>query len=76
MASVCGGTLALLDAGVPISRSVAGISCGLVTKSDVSGKVEQHVLLTDILGAEDHFGDMDFKICGTSEGITGFPTRP
>jgi polyribonucleotide nucleotidyltransferase len=67
MASVCGATLALMDAGVPIKAPVAGISCGLVT--DDSG---QTLLLTDILGAEDHFGDMDFKVCGTREGITGF----
>ncbi len=67
MASVCGATLALMDAGVPIIAPVAGISCGLVT--DDSGK---ELLLTDIIGAEDHFGDMDFKVCGTSYGITGF----
>lgn len=67
MASVCGGTLALMDAGVPITAPVVGISCGLVT--DESGK---KVILTDILGAEDHFGDMDFKVCGTRKGITGF----
>lgn len=72
MASVCGGCLALMDAGVPISAMVAGISCGLVTKTDDSGKIVKHVLLTDILGAEDHFGDMDFKICGTRSGVTGF----
>ncbi len=67
MASVCGATLALMDAGVPIEAPVAGISCGLVT--DDSG---QELLLTDIIGAEDHFGDMDFKVCGTRTGITGF----
>jgi polyribonucleotide nucleotidyltransferase len=67
MASVCGATLSLMDAGVPITAPVAGISCGLVT--DDSGKA---LLLTDILGAEDHFGDMDFKVCGTRGGITGF----
>ncbi|MBN1392946.1 MAG: polyribonucleotide nucleotidyltransferase [Sedimentisphaerales bacterium] len=66
MASVCGGTLALMDAGVPIKRPVAGISIGMV--SDANGRYE---LLTDILGEEDHFGDMDFKIAGTTEGITG-----
>ncbi len=66
MASVCGATLALMDAGVPIKAPVAGISCGLVTDG---GK---ELLLTDIIGAEDHFGDMDFKVCGTREGITGF----
>jgi len=72
MASVCGGTLALVDAGVPILAPVAGISVGLVTKTNDAGNVDKHVILTDILGAEDHFGDMDFKICGTREGITGF----
>jgi len=72
MASVCGGTLSLMDAGVPIIAPVAGISVGLVTRKDESGELQKHVILTDILGAEDHFGDMDFKICGTREGITGF----
>ncbi|MCR5183200.1 MAG: polyribonucleotide nucleotidyltransferase [Opitutales bacterium] len=72
MASVCGGTLALMDAGVPISAPVAGISCGLVTLPDENGKIVKHVVLTDIIGAEDHYGDMDFKICGTQAGITGF----
>lgn len=67
MASVCGATLALMDAGVPIKAPVAGISCGLVTGSD-----DRYLLLTDIIGAEDHFGDMDFKVCGTRDGITGF----
>ena len=67
MATVCGATLALMDAGVPISAPVAGISCGLVTDDD-----GRYLLLTDILGAEDHFGDMDFKVCGTRQGITGF----
>jgi polyribonucleotide nucleotidyltransferase len=65
MASVCGGTLALMDAGVPVIRPVAGISIGMV--SDDKGRYE---LLTDILGEEDHFGDMDFKVAGTTEGIT------
>jgi polyribonucleotide nucleotidyltransferase len=65
MASVCGGSLALMDAGVPISKAVAGVSIGMV--SDESGK---YVLLTDIIGEEDRFGDMDFKIAGTAEGIT------
>ena len=65
MASVCGGTLALMDAGVPIARPVAGISIGLVTKG------EDYVLLTDIQGDEDHYGDMDFKIAGTQKGVTG-----
>ena len=66
MASVCGATLGLMDAGVPISNPVAGISVGLVKSSE-----EEWVLLTDILGDEDHFGDMDFKIAGTQNGITG-----
>ncbi len=66
MASVCGATLGLMAAGVPISNPVAGISVGLVKESD-----EKWVLLTDILGDEDHFGDMDFKIAGTQNGITG-----
>ncbi len=64
MASSCGGCLALMDAGVPITRPVAGISVGLVQEGD------RRALLTDIIGEEDHFGDMDFKVCGTSEGIT------
>ena len=72
MASVCAGTLALMDAGVPISNPVAGISCGLVSEHNSKGDITKHVVLTDIIGAEDHFGDMDFKICGTKEGITGF----
>ena len=65
MASVCGATLGLMAAGVPISNPVAGISIGLVKEPD------RHVLLTDILGDEDHFGDMDFKVAGTQNGITG-----
>ena len=66
MASICAGTLALMDAGVPITKPVAGISAGLFTGN---GKA---VLVTDILGAEDHCGDMDFKVAGTRDGITGF----
>ncbi len=65
MASVCGATLGLMAAGVPISNPVAGISVGLVKEG------EKWVLLTDIIGNEDHFGDMDFKIAGTQNGITG-----
>ena len=73
MASVCGGTLALLDAGVPLKAPVAGISVGLVTEYDAAGtKLLRHQLLTDIIGSEDHFGDMDFKLCGTRQGVTGF----
>ena len=65
MASVCGATLGLMAAGVPISNPVAGISVGLVKEPD------RFVLLTDIIGDEDHFGDMDFKVAGTQNGITG-----
>jgi len=65
MASVCGGTLALMDAGVPITKPVAGISIGMI--SDENNRYE---LLTDILGEEDHFGEMDFKVAGTVDGIT------
>ncbi|MBV9124277.1 MAG: polyribonucleotide nucleotidyltransferase, partial [Planctomycetes bacterium] len=65
MASVCGGTLSLMDAGVPISDPVAGISIGLVKEKD------RFTLLTDIMGDEDHFGDMDFKVAGTGRGVTG-----
>jgi polyribonucleotide nucleotidyltransferase len=65
MASVCGATLGLMDAGVPIKQPVAGISIGLVKEPD------RYVLLTDIIGDEDHFGDMDFKVAGTGKGVTG-----
>lgn len=65
MASVCGSTLALMDAGVPIAAPVAGISIGLVKDEG-----EDYVLLTDIIGMEDFYGDMDFKVAGTTEGIT------
>src|SRR5688572_17383325 len=64
MATVCGGSLALMDAGVPISRPVAGIAMGLIKEGD------KFAVLSDILGDEDHLGDMDFKVAGTSEGIT------
>ncbi len=64
MATVCAGSLALMDAGVPIKEAVAGIAIGLVKEGSV------HKLLTDIAGVEDHYGDMDFKIAGTSKGIT------
>ncbi len=72
MASTCAGTLSLLDAGVPLKAPVAGISVGLVTEFDESNRMQRHLLLTDILGSEDHFGDMDFKLCGTRLGVTGF----
>ncbi|MFL6514417.1 MAG: polyribonucleotide nucleotidyltransferase [Chthoniobacterales bacterium] len=72
MASVCGGMLALMDAGVPVKGTVAGISVGLVTENGEDGRITRYELLTDILGAEDHFGDMDFKLCGTANGVTGY----
>jgi len=64
MATVCAGALALMDAGVPIREAVAGVAIGLIQEGD------QHILLNDIAGEEDHYGDMDFKIAGTSKGIT------
>jgi polyribonucleotide nucleotidyltransferase len=66
MASVCGGSLALMDAGVPLTSPVAGVAMGLVM-DEATGK---YAVLTDIAGAEDHYGDMDFKVTGTAEGIT------
>ncbi|MBD3297836.1 MAG: polyribonucleotide nucleotidyltransferase [candidate division Zixibacteria bacterium] len=66
MATVCAGSLALMDAGVPLKSPVAGIAMGLIKQDD------QYVVLTDILGVEDHLGDMDFKVAGTSNGITAF----
>jgi polyribonucleotide nucleotidyltransferase len=64
MASVCGGTLAMMDAGIPISSPVAGVAMGLVKEGD------NYAVLSDIAGAEDHYGDMDFKVAGTRKGIT------
>jgi polyribonucleotide nucleotidyltransferase len=66
MATVCAGSLSLMDAGVPIKAPVAGIAMGLIREGD------KHAVLTDILGAEDHLGDMDFKVTGTREGVTAF----
>jgi polyribonucleotide nucleotidyltransferase len=66
MASVCGGTLALMDAGIKISKPVSGIAMGLITEKDGSN----YAILSDILGDEDHLGDMDFKVTGTRDGIT------
>ena len=71
MASVCAGVLALMDAGVPLKAPVAGISVGLVTEYE-GESLKRYTTLTDIIGSEDHFGDMDFKLCGTSTGVTGF----
>jgi polyribonucleotide nucleotidyltransferase len=72
MATVCAGSLALMDAGVPLIRPVAGISIGLCTDTDAQGAIAQYRLLTDIIGWEDAFCDMDCKIAGTEKGITGF----
>jgi polyribonucleotide nucleotidyltransferase len=72
MATVCAGSLALMDAGVPMIRPVAGISVGLCTEEDAQGKITRHQVFTDIIGWEDAFGDMDCKIAGTDKGITGF----
>ena len=71
MASVCAGVMALMDAGVPIRKPVGGISVGLVTEYEAE-QLKRYTTLTDIIGSEDHFGDMDFKLCGTRDGITGF----
>ena len=70
MASVCASTLALMDGGVPISSATAGIAMGLMLGTSNELPVTSYKILTDIQGAEDHFGDMDFKVAGTSEGIT------
>ena len=64
MATVCGASLALMDAGVPITAPVGGVAMGLVKEGD------KYAILTDIAGAEDHYGDMDFKVAGTKDGIT------
>ncbi|XP_063387477.1 polyribonucleotide nucleotidyltransferase 1, mitochondrial [Cydia fagiglandana] len=70
MASVCGGSLALLDAGVPLAGPAAGVAIGLVTRADGNSHVADYRILTDLLGIEDYMGDMDFKVAGTSRGIT------
>ncbi|XP_054853930.1 polyribonucleotide nucleotidyltransferase 1, mitochondrial [Eublepharis macularius] len=72
MASACGGSLALMDAGVPISAAVAGVAVGLITRPnpEKNGDIEDYRLLTDLLGIEDYHGDMDFKMAGTNKGIT------
>lgn len=69
MASVCGGSLALMDAGVPIANAVSGIAMGLIYEKDEK-QGERVAVLSDILGDEDHLGDMDFKVCGTAKGVT------
>ncbi|WP_297822379.1 polyribonucleotide nucleotidyltransferase [uncultured Akkermansia sp.] len=72
MASVCAGTMSLLAAGVPLKRPVAGISVGLVTEQNDQHAITSYKTLLDIIGSEDFYGDMDFKLCGTSEGVTGY----
>ena len=71
MATVCGGTLSMLHAGVPMKKPVAGIAMGLITEG-TGGPGDRYAVLSDILGEEDHLGDMDFKVAGTEQGITGF----
>ncbi len=72
MATVCAGTMSLLCAGVPLKAPVGGISCGLVTDWNPDGTLMHHKVLLDIIGSEDFYGDMDFKLCGTDAGVTGY----
>lgn len=72
MATVCAGTISLLNAGVPLTAPVGGISTGLVTVDDENGNRVRHEVLLDIIGSEDFYGDMDFKLCGTAAGVTGY----
>jgi polyribonucleotide nucleotidyltransferase len=72
MATVCAGTMSLLCAGVPLKAPVGGISVGLVTELNDDGTLKAHKALLDIIGSEDFYGDMDFKLCGTDEGVTGY----
>ncbi len=72
MATVCAGTMSLLGAGVPLKAPVSGISVGLVTEFDDEGNMKQYKTLLDIIGSEDFYGDMDFKLCGTDNGVTGY----
>ncbi len=72
MATVCAGTMSLLGAGVPLKAPVSGISVGLVTEFDESGKMLRYNRLLDIIGSEDFYGDMDFKLCGTPDGVTSY----
>ena len=71
-ASTCGGTLCMLAAGVPMKKMVAGIAMGLITEADGDNPYGRYKILSDILGEEDHLGDMDYKVAGTKDGITGF----
>jgi polyribonucleotide nucleotidyltransferase len=72
MATVCAATMSLLSAGVPLKAPVSGISVGLVTEFDDQGVMKGYKTLLDIIGSEDFYGDMDFKLCGTSKGVTGY----
>jgi polyribonucleotide nucleotidyltransferase len=72
MATVCAGTMSLLCAGVPLKAPVGGISVGLVTEWNDDGTLKAHKALLDIIGSEDFYGDMDFKLCGTDAGVTGY----
>jgi polyribonucleotide nucleotidyltransferase len=72
MATVCAGTMSLLCAGVPLKAPVGGISVGLVTEWNDDGSMKSHKALLDIIGSEDFYGDMDFKLCGTDAGVTGY----
>lgn len=72
MATVCAGVMSLLDAGVPLTRPVAGISVGLVTETTEDGAIKEYKTLLDIIGSEDFYGDMDFKLCGSEAGVTGY----
>ena len=72
MATVCAGTMSLLCAGVPLKAPVGGISVGLVTEWNDDGSLKAHKVLLDIIGSEDFYGDMDFKLCGTDAGVTGY----
>lgn len=70
MGSVCGSTLSLMDAGVPIKKPVAGIAMGLMTEHDDKDKITKHMVLNDLMATEDFTGDMDFKVAGTRDGVT------
>ena len=70
MGSVCGSTLSLMDAGVPIKKPVAGIAMGLMTDHDDAGNITKHIVLNDLMATEDFTGDMDFKVAGTRDGVT------
>jgi len=72
MATVCAGTMSLMGAGVPLVNPVSGISVGLVTDFDADGNMVKYERLLDIIGSEDFYGDMDFKLCGTPEGVTSY----